>query len=73
MISANCFTARHADMVLVATRPELLVEPKPKPDETVSAEDIARMKREMEKLYHDYRLVEDTLGAGGGQGLCLAQ
>ncbi|YCH20241.1 hypothetical protein M1D96_13985 [Pseudomonas sp. D1-3] len=62
MISANCFTLRYADMVLVATRPELLVEPKQKPGETVSAEDIARMEREMEKLYHDYRLVEDTLG-----------
>ncbi|MCY1294611.1 RepB plasmid partitioning protein [compost metagenome] len=61
MISANCFTGRYAEMVLAATRPELLVEPK-KTCEGVTAEDIARMEREMEKLYHDYHLVEDTLG-----------
>lgn len=62
MISANCFTARYAEMVLVATRPELLVGAKKKTNGEASAEDIARMEREMEKLYHDYRLVEDTLG-----------
>ncbi|WP_374442472.1 ParB/RepB/Spo0J family partition protein [Pseudomonas panipatensis] len=61
MISANCFTGRYAEMVLAATRPEELVEPK-KVSDGVTAEDIARMEREMEKLYHDYRLVEDTLG-----------
>ncbi|MFB4404681.1 plasmid partitioning protein RepB C-terminal domain-containing protein [Pseudomonas inefficax] len=61
MISANCFTGRYAEMVLAATRPEQLVEAK-KVSEGVTAEDIARMEREMEKLYHDYRLVEDTLG-----------
>ncbi|MGE8328654.1 plasmid partitioning protein RepB C-terminal domain-containing protein [Pseudomonas urmiensis] len=61
MISANCFTGRYAEMVLAATRPEQLVEAK-KVSEGVTVEDIARMEREMEKLYHDYRLVEDTLG-----------
>ncbi|AVD86680.1 plasmid partitioning protein RepB C-terminal domain-containing protein [Pseudomonas sp. SWI44] len=61
MMSANCFTGRYAEMVLAATRPEQLVEAK-KVSEGVTAEDIARMEREMEKLYHDYRLVEDTLG-----------
>jgi hypothetical protein len=62
MISANCFTLPYAEMVLVATRPELLVEPKKKPGEEVTPEDLARMEREMERLYHDYRLVEDGLG-----------
>lgn len=61
MMSANCFTGRYAEMVLAATRPEQLVEAK-KVGGGVTAEDIARMEREMEKLYHDYRLVEDTLG-----------
>ncbi|KKO14219.1 ParB/RepB/Spo0J family partition protein [Pseudomonas putida] len=61
MMSANCFTGRYAEMVLAATRPEQLVEAK-KVSGGVTAEDIARMEREMEKLYHDYRLVEDTLG-----------
>lgn len=63
MISANCFTVRYAEMVLLATRPELLVDPKKKNlGEDVTAEDLARMEREMEKLYHDYRSVEDSLG-----------
>lgn len=30
--------------------------------EGVSPENIVKMEREMERLYHDYRLVEDTLG-----------
>ncbi|UXJ50863.1 plasmid partitioning protein RepB C-terminal domain-containing protein [Pseudomonas citronellolis] len=62
MVSANCFSSRYAEMVLAATRSELLNEPKKQLAQEVTAEDIARMEREMEKLYHDYRLVEDTLG-----------
>lgn len=62
MIAANRFTITYATMILSATRPELLLEPKkPKPIEA-SAEDIARMEREMERLYQDYRTVQDTLG-----------
>lgn len=62
MIAANRFTMTYATMILSATRAELLLEPKkPKPIEA-SAEDIARMEREMEKLYQDYRTVQDTLG-----------
>lgn len=61
MISANCYTGRYAQMVLTATRPEDLTESKPTVD-SVSPESIAKMEREMERLYHDYRLVEDTLG-----------
>ncbi|QMV27703.1 ParB N-terminal domain-containing protein [Brucella sp. BO3] len=62
MIAANRFTITYTTMILSATRPELLLEPKkPKPLEA-SAEDIARMEREMDKLYQDYRSVQDTLG-----------
>lgn len=62
MIAANRFTITYATMILSATRPDLLLEPKkPKPLEA-SPEDIARMEREMEKLYQDYRSVQDTLG-----------
>jgi len=62
MISANCFTKNYARMVLAASRPEMLVEPKKKTTTEVSAVDIARMEREMENLHHDYKQVEDTLG-----------
>ena len=61
MISENCYTGRYAQMVLTATRPEDLLETKTSV-EGVSPENIVKMEREMERLYHDYRLVEDTLG-----------
>lgn len=62
MISANCFTQNYAQMVLTATRPEMLVVKKTKSASDTNPEDIARMEREMEKLYQDYKVVEDTLG-----------
>lgn len=62
MVSANCFTQNYADMVLAATRPEMLIEKKSKLPAEVSVEELARMEREMEKLFHDYKVVEDTLG-----------
>lgn len=62
MVSANCFTQTYACMVLAATRPEMLIEKKSKLSTEVSVEEISRMEREMEKLYHDYKVVEDTLG-----------
>ena len=62
MVSANCFTQSYASMVLAATRPEMLIEKKSKHSAEVSVEIVARMEREMEKLYHDYKVVEDTLG-----------
>lgn len=62
MISANRFTRSYAEMILVATRPEHLVDKKKPQKNEVTPEDIARMEREMEKLHHDYKLVEDTLG-----------
>src|SRR5450830_429298 len=62
MVSANCFTQTYAAMVLAATRPDMLIEKKSKLAAEVSVEEIARMEREMEKLYHDYKVVEETLG-----------
>ena len=63
MISANRFTENYARMVLVATRSDLLVEPKrAKATEGTTPEDIARMEREMERLQQDHRVAEDTLG-----------
>lgn len=62
MLSANRFTQSYIDMILVATRPELLVDKKKTKRSEVTPEDIAQMEREMEKLHHDYQLVEETLG-----------
>lgn len=62
MVSANCFTLTYANMVLAASRPDMLIEKKAKLTTEVSVEELARMEREMEKLFHDYKVVEDTLG-----------
>ncbi len=62
MTSANRFTVPYAKMIFAATRQELLVEPKKSKPLDATPEDIGRMERQMEKLYQDYKLVEDTLG-----------
>lgn len=62
MLSANRYTQSYIDMILVATRPELLVDKKKTKHAEVTPEDIAHMELEMEKLHHDYQLVEETLG-----------
>jgi hypothetical protein len=63
MISANIFTQPYAQMILVATRPEQLVEERSRNHSTtVSLEDIARMERELEKVNQDYKAAEESLG-----------
>ena len=63
MILANRFTLSYAKVLLAATRPEQLAESeKPKKLEGVSADDLARMEREMERLHRDIRAVEGGLG-----------
>lgn len=59
MLLANRYTQSYIDMILVATRPEPLVEKKKIKHSEVTPEDIAHMEREMVKLYHDYQLVEE--------------
>ena len=61
-LSANCFTNIYAKMMLSATRPDQLVAPARPPKSHMTAEDIGRLEREMDKLSQDYRLVEDTMG-----------
>lgn len=62
MVSANRFTVPYVRMILAATRPELLIDAKKVKASDAKPEDIARMERQMEKLYQDYKAVEDTLG-----------
>ena len=62
MISANRFMLPYARMLLAASRPDMLVEAKKvRPVEATPA-DIARMERQLEKLYQDYKVDEDALG-----------
>jgi hypothetical protein len=62
MNSANRFTVPYAKMILATTRTNLLNDVKKPKHFDATPEDIARMERQMEKLYQDYKLVEDTLG-----------
>jgi len=63
MIAANKFAKSYADMILVTTRPEALIEKaKSQVGKEISPEDITRMEAEMERLQHDSLAVEDTIG-----------
>jgi ParB-like chromosome segregation protein Spo0J len=63
MIAANKFTATYAEMILIATRADALVDgAKPKKKDAISPEDLARMESEMERLRQDCQAVEDEIG-----------
>lgn len=62
MGAAACFSLRYAQMMLAMTPQDQLIEKKGKLPSDVSAQDITRMETEMEKLYQNYRSVEDGLG-----------
>ncbi|MFY8099377.1 MAG: plasmid partitioning protein RepB C-terminal domain-containing protein [Allorhizobium sp.] len=63
MASMNNFTANYAKAILAATRQQDLARPdRPKTMTGVTAEQMARMERELEKLNQDYRGIEATFG-----------
>ena len=63
MISANTLTVAYAEALLVATPEEALVGGrKPKKLAGVTADQMARMEREMANLQGQYRLVEQSYG-----------
>lgn len=62
MDAASCFSLRYAQMLLSMTPAEQLNEKKEKLVSDVSVQDIMRMETEMERLYANYRSVEDSLG-----------
>ena len=63
MVAANKFTATYAEMILVATRAEALMDgEKPKKKDDISNEDLAKMEGEMERLRQDCQAVEDEIG-----------
>jgi len=61
MLSANRFSFSYAEMILATTREDQLISPKKIKRSEATAEEIAHMEREMEKLRNDYHSVEDTL------------
>lgn len=63
MASMGNFTASYAKAILAATRQDDLARPdRPKAIAGVTAEQMARMERELEKLNQDFRATEATFG-----------
>jgi ParB-like chromosome segregation protein Spo0J len=63
MVSGSNFTFAYARALLVGTAQEHLVKPdQPKKVKGLSAEEIARMEKEMESLERDFRIFQDEFG-----------
>ena len=63
MVSMNNFTGAYAKAILAATRKDDLAKPdRPKGLAGVTADQMARMERELENLARDYRATEATFG-----------
>lgn len=63
MIASSNYSASYAKCLLAATPQDQMVQQdKPKAVPGLSAEDMARMEREMETLSRDFRLIEESYG-----------
>lgn len=63
MVSGNNYTFAYARALLVGTNPDQMMKPdEPKKVKGLSAEEIARMEREMESLERDFRIFQDQFG-----------
>ncbi|MDP1580989.1 MAG: plasmid partitioning protein RepB C-terminal domain-containing protein, partial [Candidatus Didemnitutus sp.] len=63
MVSGNNYTFAYARALLVGTARDQLAKPEePKRVKGLSAEEIARMEREMESLERDFRVFQDQFG-----------
>lgn len=64
MLTVNNFTAAYAQVLILATQKDQLVNPeKLKAKRGLSPEDIAKMEQEMETLQHDVKAVERDYGS----------
>ena len=62
MVSANNYTWAYGEALIIGTPPDQLVKGSRKAVRGVSAEEIARMEKEMETVEHDYRLHQEQFG-----------
>lgn len=63
MIATGDYSFAYAQALLVATPPEMLLEPsKPKAPKMLKPEVVAQMEKEMETLERDFRVYQDTYG-----------
>ncbi|MFZ4777084.1 MAG: plasmid partitioning protein RepB C-terminal domain-containing protein [Terrimicrobiaceae bacterium] len=63
MVSANNFTKAYAEALVLGTKKEQMLNPeKDKSNSGMSAEEIAKLEREMESLERDFKAVEESYG-----------
>jgi len=63
MVSANNFTKAYAEALVLGSRKEQMLNPeKDKASSGMSAEEIAKLEREMESLERDFKAVEESYG-----------
>ena len=63
MVSANNFTKAYAEALVLGSRKEQMLNPeKDKANSGMSAEEIAKLEREMESLERDFKAVEESYG-----------
>ncbi|HWN94109.1 MAG TPA: plasmid partitioning protein RepB C-terminal domain-containing protein [Methylomirabilota bacterium] len=61
MVSANNFTKSYAEALVLATSRDQMVSPQEEKKKAgLTAEELARMEREMEALEHDFKGIEST-------------
>lgn len=73
MVSANNFAAGYAEALIMGTPKDQLMNPtEPKKKTGLSAEDVARMEREMVSLERDFKAVEGAY-AENNMNLTLAR
>jgi len=63
MLTTGDFSFAYAQMMLLATPPEMLLEPdKPKASKALKPEVVAQLEKEMETLERDFRIYQDSYG-----------
>jgi hypothetical protein len=73
MVSANNYAAGYAEALIMGTPKDQLMDPaEPRKEKGLSAEDVARIEREMESLERDFKAVEGGYIHSGGSNCCQA-
>jgi ParB-like chromosome segregation protein Spo0J len=63
MVATDDYTSAYASALVIATQPEMLVQPdQAKGPKCLSADEIGQMEREMENLERDFRVYQDRYG-----------
>lgn len=62
MVAANNYTGSYAEALIIGSRPQQLVEKGKPAVKGISAEEVARMEKELESVESDYKLAQEEFG-----------